>query len=406
MHKISSRRKFLATGLVAGSAAAISEPSPAQAATAPTDVRAFGAVGDGRTGDARAIQAAVDAGGRLEFPPGDYVVDKTIVVKQPIQIVGGGQGVTKIRLETGDGIHASSVNGLSISSLDFYAPDRPEGHSNAILVEDCSNVQIRDCSASNVGFFVSMWDSQIVRITNNRIEKSYYAGIVLGESSPGRLNEWIWVTDNIIRNAQSSLKDGNAAIQCRSNGAEPWHDRNVVVANNQIIGAGIVGIGMDGCDSLLIQGNRVILDREANGECIAFCGEDIRVSNNYLFNRAGAACCLLWAADFEGHGRYTRNAIVSDNIMDHNTSPASQCIALVTHGNDQLISNVIISNNILRNVQFAVQAYTTGGTIGHGLRNIYVTGNLFSGLTDGPANFAMFPVFEDVVLNGNHPATI
>ena len=135
----------------------------------------------------------------------------------------------------------------------------------------------------SVGFFTSVWDSQLVRIERNRIETSYYAGIVLDQSSPGRLNEWIWVTDNFIRNAQSSLRDGNAAIQCRSNAAEPWHDRNVVVSNNQIVDAGIVGIGMDGCDSLLIQGNRVVLNREMNGECIAFCGEDIRVSNNYLY---------------------------------------------------------------------------------------------------------------------------
>ena len=37
------------------------------------DVKEFGAVGDGVTKDTQAIQAALDAGGLVFFPPGTYL---------------------------------------------------------------------------------------------------------------------------------------------------------------------------------------------------------------------------------------------------------------------------------------------------------------------------------------------
>ena len=44
---------------------------------APLDVRGFGATGNGKTKDTRAIQDALDAAGRsggtIQFPPGEYV---------------------------------------------------------------------------------------------------------------------------------------------------------------------------------------------------------------------------------------------------------------------------------------------------------------------------------------------
>ncbi len=46
-----------------------------------TDVRDFGAVGDGKTDDTEAIQHAIDEGvGRVEFPRGDYLITRTLLV--------------------------------------------------------------------------------------------------------------------------------------------------------------------------------------------------------------------------------------------------------------------------------------------------------------------------------------
>ena len=47
-----------------------------------SNVKAFGAEGDGKTDDTQAIQHAVaDADGRLEFPRGNYLITKTIEIK-------------------------------------------------------------------------------------------------------------------------------------------------------------------------------------------------------------------------------------------------------------------------------------------------------------------------------------
>ena len=46
-----------------------------------SDVRDFGAVGDGKTDDTDAIQHAIDEGiGRVEFPRGDFLITRTLLV--------------------------------------------------------------------------------------------------------------------------------------------------------------------------------------------------------------------------------------------------------------------------------------------------------------------------------------
>lgn len=66
-------------------------------------VKDYGAVGDGTTNDAPAIQSALSsltAGGTLFFPPGNYLVNNAagFPVQQPVQIVGAGPGATSIRI--------------------------------------------------------------------------------------------------------------------------------------------------------------------------------------------------------------------------------------------------------------------------------------------------------------------
>lgn len=61
------------------------------------DVRAYGAVGDGVTDDAAAIQAAIDAaeaagGGVVFFQALDFAIESTLTVNQPVLLVGAGCG--------------------------------------------------------------------------------------------------------------------------------------------------------------------------------------------------------------------------------------------------------------------------------------------------------------------------
>lgn len=65
------------------------------------NVKAFGAKGDGTTGDTAAIQAAITAasvagGGVVYFPPGSYLINSGLTVPDKVYIRGSGIEVTKI----------------------------------------------------------------------------------------------------------------------------------------------------------------------------------------------------------------------------------------------------------------------------------------------------------------------
>ena len=65
------------------------------------NVKAYGAVGNGVTNDAAAIQAAIDAvnalgGGTILFPEGTYAISTTVNIRSNIRLLGMGMGVSTI----------------------------------------------------------------------------------------------------------------------------------------------------------------------------------------------------------------------------------------------------------------------------------------------------------------------
>jgi hypothetical protein len=119
------------------------------AMTGVTDVRAFGAVGDGVTNDTAAIQAAINAAaaddrrGIVWFPPGTYRVSQLTLTGKPVTLKGSAERGTFIR---GDGTghiiyanNATEVTGIVIEDLNI-------GFSPAQATYDAVNL-------TNVGLF-------------------------------------------------------------------------------------------------------------------------------------------------------------------------------------------------------------------------------------------------------------
>jgi hypothetical protein len=86
--------------------------------TAWFNVKDYGAVGNGTTNDAAAIQLAIDAayaagGGEVWFPPATYKVTSTLTMKVNVILKGAGRQSSKILVDhDGDGIKiASTING-------------------------------------------------------------------------------------------------------------------------------------------------------------------------------------------------------------------------------------------------------------------------------------------------------
>lgn len=82
------------------------------------NVKAYGAVGDGVTNDAAAIQAAIDAcntagGGVVYLPEAVYIVTTAITPKNNVLVVGAGKGVTILKTGVASGYFFTSTTTLS-----------------------------------------------------------------------------------------------------------------------------------------------------------------------------------------------------------------------------------------------------------------------------------------------------
>jgi len=135
----------------------------------PYTPKAFGAVGDGITDDASAIQKAINAimangGGSLYFPPGDYVIKSQISInvnlgdgkEKGLSIYGAGRGSTVIRIQNSAGFFKWVLNSareitFSIGYLTCVA-DNSGNSGTFIHLEQVpgGNHQYRDFSAYDI----------------------------------------------------------------------------------------------------------------------------------------------------------------------------------------------------------------------------------------------------------------
>ena len=354
--------------------------------------------------DTEAIREATRAGPSLYFPAGQYRLTGPIEIDGPISAVGQGREQSKIFSDVGsDFFRVENGSGVLFDGLGFIG-DYPNVKTGEVLnIRSCRDVTVRNCGFLNgSSAFVWIRGCQQVWVTGNVLSRAGMGGIILGRSPEGTRNEWVWISDNYIEYVQQELKYGNAAIQGRSNLSAPWHDRHVFVSRNSIWHPGVVGIGMDANDDMLIDGNNVVSGQDGRGESVAVTGENIRITNNNLLNKSGAACCLLWAAD-PSLGTRTRNILITNNIMDHNNQPdLNQIVALATSADGQVISDVHVANNIFRNGQYALQAYDEGETTGHGIRNLSFVSNMLQGVYGrNVVNIDPFPVREGIHIWNN-----
>ena len=117
-------------------------------------VKWFGATGDGVTDDAAAIQAAVDAGGRVFVPTGHYILTDEIAITVPCVIYGEGKGSYLEQTVTNkDGLHVDSSNveifGIRIAGTtgqNQIGGDASGVHAyNSTYGDPHENIRVHDC---------------------------------------------------------------------------------------------------------------------------------------------------------------------------------------------------------------------------------------------------------------------
>ena len=173
------------------------------------NVQAFGATGDGTTDDYAAIQAVLDLGGSIYFPPGDYRVGTTLkVTLDGTQLWGAGAGNRFGATQGGIATRIRGTTGLtgSVLRVQRVADDRPlsainifnlaiDGNDIAGAVDGVifrasqsimSNVSIWACTGVGLrvrGYASPYWDTYDTRFHNMLIGQCDVAGVLLDNNS-------------------------------------------------------------------------------------------------------------------------------------------------------------------------------------------------------------------------------
>ncbi|GEM_PF-2883039 len=251
------------TSAANGTAASSTTVAVATAASgAPTyaqtilNVRQYGAVGDGKTDDTAAIQAAIDAvpasGGTVMFPPGTYIVapKKTvgIVVKSNLRLAGAGAAsVLKIKDHLGDWQRLLSPRTLEGSVENFTVEDlafdsnilnnpeslinekKNQSYQTFVHITSGKNLTVRRCRfAPYSGVWAVSFDGQT--IDTCAVTDSYFQ-FVMRDANPDYDNSAVYIegknyvfSGNTFESVPTPNRGARACMEAHGGPAEVFNN--------------------------------------------------------------------------------------------------------------------------------------------------------------------------------------
>jgi hypothetical protein len=185
MAGISRRSLLLRSALVGGVpvAGAALMPARASADTPPTqskivtNVKDYGATGDGTTDDAAAINAAIAAtgnGGAVWFPSGTYIVGSTIQLRQGLRYIGSS--------DFGAAIHQADGANLVAVVADRGWLNNSSTVSDGVTIENLKIEGNRKHNHRGHGLVLMTWRSLLSNVVVNNAPQS---GIVFADQTIG-----------------------------------------------------------------------------------------------------------------------------------------------------------------------------------------------------------------------------
>ncbi|MDP9174928.1 MAG: right-handed parallel beta-helix repeat-containing protein [Planctomycetota bacterium] len=230
------------------------------------DVTSFGADPGNSSGNAAAINSAIEAaspGDVIYIPAGNYQLDGSIIPKSNIKIVGAGQGQTTLSYTastTGPvvGFRSLSSN-VTISDLTINGNNNPNAIDGVLASHD-TGLALNNLGFTNfvnttalgplgVYFSAGVTHSAVTNCTFNNIGTGATFGGGIRFSNGSSYNQAV---GNVISNT------GRGGIFGDS-GSGAAASTNLVIENNVVSGSGGLGLGIEvqGCPNALIQGNKV-----------------------------------------------------------------------------------------------------------------------------------------------------
>ena len=329
-----------------------------------TSVKDFGAVGDGTTDDTNAISTALNNGGAVYFPKGDYKVTSTITLFEGIRIFGDGPG-SRI-------LYAPQVTGLDC--FQFKYDSGGYGDEDYYVVSDIAIL----CEASFVaGAGIRLeytGPAAVVGAFNRLILNNVEIG---SKWSPGSFGYFI--TGLYILNA-SGVMASNLSIYTNAGDQTTEADTFAIDINNTINGHAMIRTFM--ATNIYLQFYRTGIRTRSTGgtieslyvsqgECLAFRGFDIN---------AGQAIDITsmhfdvqdQALNLNSNGGPTR--IVGNDIRGQRTDkPITARELIYIKGDDvTMTGNFMASDRTTLAVIF----------IDHDAKAVSITGNVIKGISD------------------------
>lgn len=331
------------------------------------DVRAYGALGDGATDDASAIQDAIDAapstGSIIFFPAGTYIVSTALLIKSNMTFLGVGMGVTTIKLQNNVMPTAGQDGGRVITNANWSVVGSTDKNieirSMTIDGNKANNADIALGSAGGISFSYAT----NVRILDVEIKNvDGYGGIYFGDtiSGPETTNQGIRIEQCVIRDCTSSTAGGSYGTATFISAPQTV---SCFITSNYCV---------DNRHGLVIE------DRVKNSV----------ISHNVVIKSAASSVGNgLWSnTGVDGKG----NRFVNNYVKNYGIG-----LSVDTNGRDH-----VAIGNIIDNCDAAGIRFETGGSAVDTFANGVIANNIVKNTQSGPG-IKVGSAFTDIVIIGN-----
>lgn len=390
-------------------------------AETPLNVKDFGAVGDGKTDDRAAIQAAIDAasagkgGGIIEFPSGTYLVKEIVVLKNNITLkldqsatilnginqaghpsiifmtgpftedgkqvlwgktenitfiggtidMNGELNAGKTAAKNLPNIGSSGAFALGYSSNvtieNVTFRDTYKGH--ALQICACDGVTIRDCTFLGQAIPSSLTDSKMINLETIQIEPSTKKGFPYALNETGAPSQNITI-EGCYFGASSKAGEPVVAIGTHNQVTSAKKCNHINIVDNEFDNMVYAGIRFCGYEDVTIEGNKFI--KKTAKQSASYREKGCFLINAYCYNNTTDSLSL------------NKRITINNNtfqIADPNTRGIRVAKDKDTYKGT--VENITITNNTIKNTStnsedIAIQAMRISN-------NLTITGNVISG---------------------------
>jgi len=355
-------------------------------------VKDFGAVGDGVTDDTAAIQAALNSGGGIYFPPATYIINGNLTVGNNTTLIGSGKTSTILHLGPSNYIHFSgdysgmenlqvyktttAGNYVQVGVLSLSDP----AQGRFTRIDNCKfdlgsfpsfvnyacignyksfDLRVTNCllTTGHLGLITKYFSSQRITFENNVCDLKVGAN---GSAELVKIEAIYeaYINNNTFYSTGSSSSSGLLSLLTLESGSY-----QTMVSNNKFINDYGYGIRIENADSPIYPGKECIIENNifesnmTNASCILSGNTSVtnfNVNNNTFVGKV----------TFYGDG-----ATIDSNYFNGDGNTANTGIVL--RGDD-----LVFKNNTIRGYQYGL---TLGSTSISRMNNLAVIGNYFIG---------------------------